>query len=508
MKIELVKNLTNNATPVFILRGKEKLNSKRLFFELSKSEKSRLIDFEKSVKKEDINSLVFLSSARQAFIFSVSSFDNYRRLVFLARKIIFYARQEKIERILIDFEDFIWQEKVDKKILIRILATQFEIANFEFVKYKTPPPEGWFFVKEVLIYLSQNESQLEELSQYLKEGQIIGEEINKARILANTPGGDMTPEKLAQEAVKCGKQAGVKVKVLKENDLKKLKMGGILGVSRGSIEKPRFIIMEYSGGKKGEKPFVLVGKGVTFDSGGLNLKPSQGIYEMHMDMSGGAAVIHTLAAAARLRLKKNIVGLVPAAENMPSGSSYRPGDLLKTMSGKVVEVLNTDAEGRIILADALTYAQKYYTPRVIIDVATLTGAAMVALGQRASAIFSNSEELQKKLQKAGEITGDFVWPLPLWEEYEEDIRGIFGDLVNVEKRRGGYGGAIYGAVFLWQFIRQEQDIVKRKSNQKETLWAHLDIAPRMTAVEGDFLAKGATGTPVALLMEFLIDEKF
>lgn len=498
MKIELTKNLAKKVTPVFILFGKEKLDSKKLFLQLDELEKERLIDFQKNVAKEEFGLPVILSANRRALVFRTSSFESHRQAILLARKIITFARQERMERILIDFDDFIVSEKIAKEILIKVLATQLEIANFEFVKYKTPPPEGWFFVKEVFIYLEKSGTEVNKLRQSIKEGKIIGEEINKARNLANTPGGDMTPQVLAAEAVKTGRRAGFRTKILKENELKKLGMGGILGVSRGSIEKPRLIVMEYFGGKKDEKPIILVGKGITFDSGGLNLKPTQGIYEMHMDMSGGAATIGALAAAARLRLKKNIIGLVPEAENMPSGSSYRPGDLLKTMSGKVVEVLNTDAEGRIILADALTYAQKYYAPRIIVDVATLTGAAMVALGQRASAIFSNNEKLQKFFQEMGEITGDFVWPLPLWKEYEEDIKGIFGDLANIDKRRSGYGGAIYGAVFLWQFVRES----------KEILWAHLDIAPRMTSIEGDFLAKGATGAPIALLVEFLTQEKF
>lgn len=404
---------------------------------------------------------------------------------------------------MVDVDDFVSSDKIDKKVLAEVLATQFEIANFEFVKYKTPPKEGWFFVKEVFVL-----STKADLKKELRRGQIIGEEINEARILSNTPGGDMTPRTLAEAAVRAGHRAGFMVKVLKENEIRKLKMGGVLGVSRGSDEKPRFIVMEYLRGKKSDGPVVLVGKGVTFDTGGLNLKPSQGIYEMHMDMSGGAAVIHALAALARLGVRKNIIGLVPAVENMPSGSSYHPGDLLKTMSGKTIEVLNTDAEGRVILADALTYAQKY-KPVLVIDVATLTGAAMAALGQRASVIFSTDDKIQEKMRDAGEIVYDFVWPLPLWEEYEEDIKGTFGDVANTEKSK--YGGAIYGAMFLWQFMKTANDkgqIANRgnkrlAANDTQIPWVHLDIAPRMTAIDGEFLAKGATGAPIALLVKFL-----
>ncbi len=252
-------------------------------------------------------------------------------------------------------------------------------------------------------------------------------------------------------------------------------------------EPPRFIVMEYFRGPKSQKPIVLVGKGVTFDTGGLNLKPEAAIYEMHMDMSGGAAVIHSIRAAARLKLKKNIVGLIPAVENMPSGSSYHPGDVLRTMSGQTIEVLNTDAEGRIILADALSYAKKY-NPGLVVDVATLTGAAMSALGQRFTGLFTSDKMLEARFRTLGEESGDFVWPLPLTSDYEEEIKGTFGDWANIGKTR--YGGATTAAVFLWQWA-------------KNYPWVHLDIAPRMTTIEGEYLAKGAAGAPVRLLTRLL-----
>src|SRR3989344_1343835 len=202
-------------------------------------------------------------------------------------------------------------------------------------------------------------------------------------------------------------------------------MGGVIGVSRGSAERPKFIIMEYCGAGKSKKPLVFVGKGVTFDTGGLNLKPTEGIYEMHLDMSGGAAVINALAAITKLKLRINVVGIVPAVENMPSGSSYHPGDVLKSITGKTIEVLNTDAEGRVILADGLGYAQKY-KPELIVDVATLTGGAVVALDQRAIALFTNKDELEKVFRDLGEKTTEPVWPLPVWDEYLEDIKSTFG----------------------------------------------------------------------------------
>ncbi|TSC59386.1 MAG: leucyl aminopeptidase [Parcubacteria group bacterium Gr01-1014_107] len=268
-------------------------------------------------------------------------------------------------------------------------------------------------------------------------------------------------------------------------------MGALLGVSKGSKEKPRFIVMEYQKGGK-EKPIVLVGKGVTFDTGGLSLKPSDSMLGMHMDMSGGAVVVHTLALIGKLKLKRNVIGLVPAVENMPSGESYRPGDILTSMSGKTIEVLNTDAEGRLILADALTYAERY-KPYLVVDVATLTGAALVALGERCSAFFTKEQKLQNLLLRLAEETGEYVWPLPLWDEYEEEIKGYFADLSNIHRDNSRWGSAIQGAIFLYQFA-------------KSYPWVHIDMTPRMVSIKSDYLAKGATGEPMKLLLK-LVEEK-
>ncbi len=412
-----------------------------------------------------------------------------RKLHLLPRQVVAEAKKHKIKKLAVNFSDFKFKQiKLSDEELAQILAIGFEMANYEFVKYKSKPKEGWNFVEEIVV-VGGNEKGI-------KRGQIIAEEVNKTRTLCNTPGGEMTPKLLAAAAIAAAKSSGagpgkIKVRILDEKQIKKLGMGGVVGVSKGSAERPKFIIVEYWGGSKKERPVVLVGKGVTFDTGGLNLKPEQGIYEMHMDMSGGAAVIHTVALAAKLKIKKNIVALVPAVENMPSGSAYHPGDVLRTMSGKTIEVLNTDAEGRVILADALCYAKKY-NPAIVIDVATLTGAVMSALGQRASGIFTRDLKLESRLRELGETSGDYVWPLPLWDEYESEIKGTFGDFANVGKTR--YGGAITGAIFLYQFT---------KDYPRDTKWVHIDIASRMTAVEGEFLAKGAAGAPVCLLINFL-----
>ena len=487
MKIQLIQNFNKERVPVFLVREGAKAERHPFAKFLNKEDLAylRALEAKTPVKAGSAN-VVFFPSGTRTLILGVEARAkfNHRRAILAARRVVAYARKERIPEIVVNLEDFETPLIRDAKSIAELIATQFELANFEFIAYKTTPPEGWSFVEAVFIAAKKNGKAVAEA---LRTGQIIGQEINLARDLSNTPGGDMAPASLAEAAREAGKRCGFTVSIMEEDEMKRLNMGGILGVAKGSSEKPKFIVMEYLKGGKSAKPVVLVGKGVTFDTGGLNLKTENGIYEMHMDMTGGASVIHALAALARLKVKKNIVGLVPAVENMPSGSSYRPGDLLRTMSGKTIEILNTDAEGRVILADALTYARKY-DPRLVVDVATLTGSAMRAFGQRTSAFFATSPALLKTIQESGERTGDYVWPMPLWEEYEEEIKGTFGDWANTGKTR--YGGVINAAVFLWQFI-------------KGIPWVHLDIAPRMTAIDSEFLAKGSAGPAVSLLTNFL-----
>lgn len=300
----------------------------------------------------------------------------------------------------------------------------------------------------------------------------------------------MTPSILAKAAKTAAKGLPITVKVLGKKEMQKLGMGAVLGVGKGSAEEPKFIIVEYNGSK--EKPIVLVGKGVTFDSGGLNIKTEGHMYEMHMDMSGGAAVITAVIAAAKLKLKKHVVALVPAVENMSAGDALRPGDILKSLSGKTIEVIDTDAEGRLILADALTYAKRL-NPSVVLDTATLTGSSISALGLRASALFANDDALAKRIETVAEESGDYVWRMPLWEEYEENMKGTFADLVNLPESKAMIkGDVINAATFLFQFAKE-----------LKCPWAHIDMAPRMTAIEADKLAKGAAGTPVRLFIKFI-----
>ncbi len=434
--------------------------------------------------------------------------DTLRRLILAVRKSVSDAKKAKSEKIAINLKDLSKLESVELSIseLGELIAREMLIADYEFAKYKTEPKEGWSFIQEVAFlttWLPGNQVsrkpglRLDEFKRGIERGKIIAGEVNKARELANTPGGDMSPLCLAQAAREATRGTPLtKVTVLGVKEMQKLGMGAVLAVGKGSPEEPKFIVVEYWGAgspkgnpSKGSRPIVLVGKGVTFDTGGLNIKTENHMYTMHLDMSGGAAVIHALALAAKLGVKKNIVALVPAVENMPGGASYRPGDIVKSMSGKTIEILNTDAEGRVILADALTYAKKY-NPKIVIDVATLTGAAVMALGERASAIFSRDQELINKTIELSEFAGDYVWPMPLWEEYEAEVVGTYGDVANLGKK-GRAGGAIAGAVFLLQFA---------KDYAKDCKWMHIDMAPTMLATDDEYLAKGAKGSPVKLLL--------
>ncbi len=321
-----------------------------------------------------------------------------------------------------------------------------------------------------------------------EKGKLLGDGANYARDLVNLPGNVVTPSYLAAEAEKLGSELGFKVKVLDEGDAEKLGMNCFLAVAKGSDEPARFVVLE----KEGEgDPLVLVGKGVTFDTGGLNIKVNNYMTDMKMDMAGAAAVLGAFKAAAALGLKKRLVGLLPCCENMPSGRAQRPGDIVKAYNGKTVEVLNTDAEGRMILADALAYAEKHYKPWAIIDLATLTGAVIVALGYAAAGFFTNDSALARLLKKASENSGERVWELPLYEEYKDWVKSDNADVRNISKAPHGYeAGSCTGAAFLSNFVKGR--------------WAHVDIAGTAFSYEQHpYLGKGATGYGVRLLTAFL-----
>lgn len=408
-----------------------------------------------------------------------------RRLRIAARKTVMAAKASHTASFAVHLDEWKLPGLSLEKIAAEI-AINTELAGYEFRRYKEKPKEGWPEV-EGIEYVSSQTRQIASLKKAVEDGRVIGAYTNITRDLSNTPGGDMTPKILAGEALRLGKEAGVRVTVLDEKKMNDLKMGALLGVSKGSKEEAQLIVLEYRGAASvAGKPIVFLGKGITFDSGGLHLKPSSSMDEMHMDMSGGAAVIAAVCAIARLKLKVNCVGIIPAVENMPSGESYRPGDILTSMSGKTIEVVSPDAEGRVVLADALTYAKKY-TPRLVVDVATLTGACAVALGHHAFALLTPQKKVEDMIRLSGEQSGDYVWPLPLWSEYEADIKGTVGDILNAGKNREA--GTINGAQFLYQFAKDFP------------AWAHLDIASTMTTAQDQLLSRGASGTGTRLLIE-------
>lgn len=320
----------------------------------------------------------------------------------------------------------------------------------------------------------------------IDEACAIADGISLTRDLGNMPANLCTPTWLAEQAKGLSREhPSISTKVLDEAQMEKLGMGALLGVSRGSSQPAKLIVLEYMQGAKGDKPTALVGKGVTFDAGGISLKPAATMDEMKFDMCGAASVLGTMKAIATLGLPINLVGVIPSTENLPDGNAVKPGDIVTSMSGQTIEVLNTDAEGRLILCDALTYVEKNYQPAAVVDIATLTGACVIALGSQAAGLFSNTTSLGRALRDAGDSIGDRAWPMPLWEEYQEQLKSNFADMANIGGREAG---SITAASFLHRFTRKLR-------------WAHLDIAG-VAWKSGK--AKGATGRPVGLLCEFLI----
>ncbi|HVK32733.1 MAG TPA: leucyl aminopeptidase [Burkholderiaceae bacterium] len=318
----------------------------------------------------------------------------------------------------------------------------------------------------------------------LKRGQALAAGVELARECANRPGNHATPSHLASEAKKLGKQFGFEVDVYDRKQIDKLGMGSFLAVAQGSDEPPRFIVMQYHGATKSKAPLVLVGKGITFDSGGISLKPGAEMDEMKFDMGGAASVLGTMRAIGELKPKVNVIGLIAACENMPSGRAVKPGDVVKSLSGQTIEILNTDAEGRLILCDALTYAERF-KPAAVVDIATLTGACVVALGHHHSGLFCADDKLAAELLQASRDGLDPAWRMPLDEEYDEGLKSNFADMANIGGRAGG---AITAAMFLKRFTAKFP-------------WAHLDIAG--TAWRSG-AAKGASGRPVPLLTHFVL----
>ena len=367
----------------------------------------------------------------------------------------------------------------------RALVSSAESSVYQFNDCKSEPKVNKRPMKKITL-LQADSKQKSQLEKAVAHGKAISHGETLAKDLANLPGNICTPAYLADQArlLKRGVRK-LKVSVLEEKDMEKLGMGALLSVSRGSRQPAKLIIMEYKGAPASHKPVVLVGKGLTFDAGGISIKPSAKMDEMKYDMCGGASVFGAMQACVELNLPINVIGIVPSSENLPDGNANKPGDIVTSMSGQTIEVLNTDAEGRLILCDALTYCGRY-EPAAVIDIATLTGACVVALGNHASGLMSNDEKLTDELTKAGDESGDRVWQLPIWDDYQPQLDSNFADMANIG---GPAGGTITAACFLSRFTRKYK-------------WAHLDIAG--TAWVSGGKEKGATGRPVSLLTHFLL----
>jgi len=361
------------------------------------------------------------------------------------------------------------------------------LADYTPNAYKTDEFENYHLNTLKLVI---NEWQIEKVKRGIMFGQYIGGGVNVAREISDAPPASMTPQKLLEKTKNIAAQTGLRLKTLSMQEIEQARMGGLLAVARGSSEPPVFLILEHTASTGSNRPIVLIGKGITFDSGGLNLKNSEKMKNMKYDKAGAAAVIGIMKIVTQLNLPLHVVALIPAAENLPSGCAFKPGDVIHMANGKTVEITSTDAEGRLILADALSYAQRY-NPEAVIDLATLTGACVIALGKVASCLFSNSSKLLYHLKEAGNITGERVWPFPLYPEYCEQVKGHVADLRNSAGREGG---ACTAASFLKEFTNYE--------------WAHVDI----TGVAWDDETKaynpkkGATGAGVRLITQFLKDK--
>ena len=402
---------------------------------------------------------------------------NSDKLRAIAANIIRNIESNKISSVCLDAKSL----NLDKNDNAQAFSEGLLLGHYKFLNYKTKSKEK-INLKEITVLGDVDKK-------YLDKGCLLGEAVNYCRDLGNHPPNILTPTYLANEAIAIGKGENFKTKIIDIKEFKKLGLGSFYGVAMGATEPAKFIIVEYSGGNKTDKPFALVGKGLTFDSGGISIKPSPRMDEMKFDMCGGATVFGLLKAVSDLKPKMNIVFAIGATENMPGSNAQRPGDIVKAYNGKTIEVLNTDAEGRLVLADVLSYVGKNYKPKCMIDFATLTGAVLVALGNRASGLMGNNEKLINKIKKSGEATGEKVWELPLWDEYTKDIKGKYADIQNLGKAGAG---TITAGAFLKEFVG-------------DIPWCHLDIAgtawgPKEPAYQPNV---GATGVAVRMIYHLL-----
>jgi leucyl aminopeptidase len=398
----------------------------------------------------------------------------------LTGKVVNKAKELAIsEFVLVPFEDM-------EEDHLSGIVEGIKLSDYSFTNYKKD--EEKFELNQVRILIR---GDLTNNQKVIKDSSILSDAVILTRNISNLPPNDCSPKDLANFAEKLSANKKTRVRVIEEHELEANGFGGILAVGKGSANPPKLIVIEYSGSSNDDKPIVIIGKAVTFDTGGISIKPSDKMEEMKFDKCGGCNIIGIMKAVSDLDLDKNVIGLIPAVENMPSGSSYRPGDIIKMYNSKTVEVLNTDAEGRIILGDALAFAVKTFSPRIIIDMATLTGAAIIALGSNVAALVGNNNELVTKILEYSNKTGEKIWQLPLFEDYKEQLKSSNADIKNIGGRAAG---AITAAAFLSHFV-------------DDTPWAHLDIAGTAWNQEGTkekaYNPKGATGFGIRTIVKYV-----
>jgi len=500
MKINLTENLSGKNSLLVLGLWEDNLNqyqqfSSELTTEIQDAAKSKRYEFHFG---ESITTKIPTKSYQKILVLGLGKKSELtlERLRKSMGKIIKCARGLKLFSIETNIIE-LTNTQFSSQELGRTLAEGAILANYEFTKYLAQEKKDKKKLVEEITFTCPAKLKTE-LQQGVQQGIIIATNTNLAKDLVNEPPSVATPTYIEKIAKTIAKQSSFSLTILEKSELERLGLHSFLGVSRGSSQPPKLLILKYTGAPKQSppKPYkALIGKGITFDSGGYNLKPTGGIEDMKSDMAGAAAVLATIKTAAELKLEQNILAVMPLCENMIGGCAQKPGDIVKAFNGKTIEIRNTDAEGRLILADALSYTEATYKPEIMIDLATLTGACVIALGYYASGLMSKDDQLISSLTLAGQQSGDRVWSLPFFEEYHDAMDGTISDLRNMSGKGKGYeAGAINGGVFLSKFVDKAR-------------WAHIDIAgPAFLLEDNDYSQKGGSGAGVRLLSYWLMNK--
>jgi len=495
MQYNLINNITPNAAKGSAIFGIFKNDNLSQFSSaFNESELTKISNIIKNSSfqgeiDESINIYEMLNkNFEKTFFVGLGEKNKYNEKKFLKaiKKAADICKKENSKNIYIDLNSFSHKD-INQEWSIRNISIKFNDIEYHYNKTKNKTKKINYKINKLIFLFRDNKiSNKKNMNKAIIQGEAISNGIKLAKELGDLPSNICTPTYLAKVATSLGKtNKNLNVKVHNEKEMKSMGMNCLLSVGNGSEEPSKLITVKYIGTNKNEKPIVLVGKGITFDTGGISIKPSNGMDEMKYDMCGAASVLGTIKCISELNLKVNVIGIIASAENMPSGSATNPGDVVTTMSGQTVEILNTDAEGRLVLCDALTYAERF-NPKYVIDIATLTGAVLVALGKIASGVLSNDKKLTEMLVNSSNISHDYIWELPLWEEFQSELDSNFADMANIGKR---YAGTITAACFLSRFTEKYN-------------WAHLDIAGTAWNEGGQ---KGGTGRPVSLLSHFIIN---